>query len=242
MPSAVPIGTFRSATKPTTRATIRAHSCRCSKPQPAMKPAAAFARINHPTKVIRGRSQTVTSGGGPLGIWLTRPKIVCATMITTTPATTCNAEYAIQRMPTVGHARERGYAEARRVPAPFCRSVRSVNRPIATGHHIDRKTSLVRQWLDRFCPVGDTDRSTQQLQENSSQLPVVSSQFSVNNGPVASRLRTENCLQTKRPPGNLGGLFFQGRIVPTEVSIHQSFLRESYEPQKRSVKQNFRLK
>src|SRR5712675_582950 len=29
--------------------------------------------------------------------------------------------------------------------------------------------------------------------------------------------RLELPLETKRPPGNLGDLFFQGRIVPTEV-------------------------
>ena len=52
----------------------------------------------------------------------------------------------------------------------------------------------------------------------------------------------EHCLQTKRPPGNLGGLFFQGRIVPTELLTHQNFLPESYEPENRSVKQNFLIK
>src|ERR1035441_9377728 len=95
MPRAVPMGTFSSATKPTTRATVRAHSCLRSKPQPAMKPVAAFTSSNHPTKLRIGRSQTVTSGGGPLGIWITRPKMTCATMITTTPPTACSAEYAI---------------------------------------------------------------------------------------------------------------------------------------------------
>src|ERR1700678_295486 len=29
--------------------------------------------------------------------------------------------------------------------------------------------------------------------------------------------------KTKRPPGNLGSLFFQGRIVPTEVSSIETF-------------------
>ena len=53
---------------------------------------------------------------------------------------------------------------------------------------------------------------------------------------VTFLLRTENreprtAPQTKRPPGNLGGLFFQGRIVLTELlKTHQNFLRESYEP------------
>jgi hypothetical protein len=34
----------------------------------------------------------------------------------------------------------------------------------------------------------------------------------------------------KGHPATLGGLFFQGRIVLTDVSSHQNFLRESYEP------------
>src|ERR1035438_4315465 len=41
--------------------------------------------------------------------------------------------------------------------------------------------------------------------------------------PADGELCTENCLQTKRPPGNLGGLFFQGRIVPTEVLSIRTF-------------------
>jgi hypothetical protein len=42
---------------------------------------------------------------------------------------------------------------------------------------------------------------------------VPSSQFSVNTGPIVKRLRTENrelLFKTKRPPGNVGSLFFKG--------------------------------
>jgi hypothetical protein len=50
---------------------------------------------------------------------------------------------------------------------------------------------------------------------------------------------------TKRPSGNLDGLFFQGRIVPTEVrKTIRTFWQKSYEGPKASVKeflQNKRL-
>ena len=42
--------------------------------------------------------------------------------------------------------------------------------------------------------------------------------------------------KTNRPPGNVGGLFFQGRIVPTEGKFRQNFLAKSYEPKNRGVK------
>jgi hypothetical protein len=45
--------------------------------------------------------------------------------------------------------------------------------------------------------------------------------------------------ETKRPPGNLGGLFFQGRIVLTEGKVRQNFLAKSYGPKKQGVKEIF---
>ncbi len=56
MPSAVPSGTFNSAMKPTTRATTRAHSSRCSKPQPAKKPDRSF-RQDQPSDDAEQRPQ-----------------------------------------------------------------------------------------------------------------------------------------------------------------------------------------
>src|SRR5208282_5477937 len=43
-------------------------------------------------------------------------------------------------------------------------------------------------------------------------------------GQLRSRARTSS--KTKRPPGNLGSLFFQGRIVPTEVLSIRTFCRD----------------
>jgi hypothetical protein len=56
------------------------------------------------------------------------------------------------------------------------------------------------------------------------------------------QLKTANWGPNKKATRQLGGLFFQGRIVPTELEIHQNFLPESYEPQNRGVKQNFLIK
>ena len=41
----------------------------------------------------------------------------------------------------------------------------------------------------------------------------------------------------KRPPGNLGSLFFQGRIVPTEIKTVKTFWRNLMSP-KRGVSRN----
>jgi hypothetical protein len=43
--------------------------------------------------------------------------------------------------------------------------------------------------------------------------------------------------QTKRPPRQKGGLFFQGRIVLTEGKVRQNFLAKSYGPKKGGVKE-----
>ena len=102
MPSAVPSGTFNNATKPTTRATVRAHSSRCNKPQPAKKPCRGFrqeqpsddseqgpqpdrdfgrwAAIGNVERVAEDRPARQRSGQ------LRQPR--------------GSAEYAIQRMPT----------------------------------------------------------------------------------------------------------------------------------------------
>src|SRR5208282_6315117 len=75
--------------------------------------------------------------------------------------------------PAASHAREPGSVAVRLVQAQVCRSVRSLPLSLATAPHIDRKTSLVllirRNWatqtgLHKFCPVGDTDASTQQFE------------------------------------------------------------------------------
>ncbi len=47
---------------------------------------------------------------------------------------------------------------------------------------------------------------------------------------------TRSSHKMKRLPGNLGSLFFQGRIVLTEIKNRQNFLAKSYESKKGGVK------
>jgi hypothetical protein len=54
----------------------------------------------------------------------------------------------------------------------------------------------------------------------------------------SSGLSRSDTQRTKRPSGNLDGLFFQGRIVPTEVQkTIRTFWQKSYEGPKASVKE-----
>jgi hypothetical protein len=62
--------------------------------------------------------------------------------------------------------------------------------------------------------VDDTDASTQEFQK---QFPVLTSQPANGFGFLLTTEKRKLSSKTKRLPGNLGSLFFQGRIVPTEV-------------------------
>jgi hypothetical protein len=67
---------------------------------------------------------------------------------------------------------------------------------------------------------------------NSSQLPVSSSQSANDESGIHWRLTTGNrqlLQKTKRPPGNLGGLFFSRENSSNGGFIHQNFLPKSYE-------------
>ena len=95
----------------------------------------------------------------------------------------------------------------------FCRSVRSVAVLLATGLHSDRKT-LVLPGLDTHAVMVRT-----RVLGGSRGAP----------GPHRGvgcrhpKLMAENDLKRRRPPGNLGGLLLQGRIVLTEVLSIRTF-------------------
>ncbi len=90
----------------------------------------------------------------------------------------------------------------------------------ATRHsRLQRPATLIAKHCSRsrttqFLSVMDTDKGTKQFQDRFSVLSGLA--FTENR-----ELRTTS--QTKRPPGNLGGLFFQGRIVLTEVLSIRTF-------------------
>jgi hypothetical protein len=53
----------------------------------------------------------------------------------------------------------------------------------------------------------------------------------------SQRVYTERPIaKNEKATRQLGGLFFQGRIVPTEGKVRQNFLAKSYEPKNRGVK------
>ena len=77
------------------------------------------------------------------------------------------------------------------------------------------------------------------IQHRTATRPFVRESTAGTDSGLISQVATEKRLINEKATRQLGGLFFQGRIVLTEGKFRQNFLAKSYEPKKQGVKEIF---